>query len=214
MKRALLAEVLGTFILVFAGTGAIIVDQLSGKITHPGIALVFGLVVFSLIQAFGDVSGAHFNPAVTLAFWWSGSFPRSHIIPYLLCQCLGAILASGLLLFLFPSSTTLGATRPADTPLQSFLLELFLTWFLMLVVLQVAKGSQERGLLAGLTIGSVIALEALFAGPITGASMNPARSLGPALISVDLRHLWVYLTAPVFGAILAVPTWQLLKPPE
>lgn len=205
--RKLLSEFIGTFALMFAGTGAIVINHASGGvISHAGIALTFGLVVLALIYTFGDVSGAHFNPAVTIAFSAAGRFPRSCVATYLGAQLLGALAASGLLRVLFPTDDTLGATLPAGSALQSFVLETVLTFLLMLVVLSVSTGAKEKGITAGIAIGAFIGLEAMFAGPICGASMNPARSLAPALVSGHLEHLWVYLTAPVLGALLAVPT--------
>jgi aquaporin Z len=214
LRAPLAAEALGTFALVFAGCGAIVVDGVSsGTVTHVGVSLVFGLVVLAVIQAFGDVSGAHVNPAVTIAFWAAGRFPARHVAPYLAAQSIGALAAAGFLASLFPDHATLGATRPVGPWLQSFFLELALTWWLMLVVLRVSAGSRETGLLASLTIGGVVALEALFAGPISGASMNPARSLAPALVAGLLEGQHLYLLAPTLGALLAVPTCRLLGGP-
>lgn len=206
MFKRCLAEFLGTFGLVFAGTGAIVINEVSGHaITHVGIALVFGLVVLAMIYAFGDVSGAHLNPAVTTAFALARRFPWSEVPGYVVAQVLGAVAASGLLRGLFPSHASLGATLPAGTPTQSFVLEVVLTFLLMLVVLSVSTGAKEKGITAGIAVGAVIALEAMFAGPICGASMNPVRSLAPAVVSGQLQHLWIYLVAPVLGAWLAVP---------
>jgi len=206
MRRRCFAEFLGTFGLVFAGTGAIVINQVSGQaITHVGIALVFGLVVLAMIYTFGDVSGAHLNPAVTTAFAVAKRLPWSEVPPYLLAQTGGAFAASALLRALFPAHTTLGATLPAGPVLQSFVLEVVLTFLLMLVILSVSTGAKEKGITAGIAIGGVIALEAMFAGPICGASMNPIRSLAPAVVSGQVQHLWVYLIAPVAGALLAVP---------
>ena len=205
MKK-LLAEFLGTFGLVFAGTGAIIINQSSGgAIGHAGIALTFGLVVLAMIYTFGDVSGAHLNPAVTIAFAAAGRFTWRSVPGYLTAQLAGAFAASGLLRLLFPADDTLGSTLPAGPEFQSFILEVVLTAFLMLTILSVSSGAKEKGLTAGVAIGAVIALEAMFAGPVCGASMNPARSLAPALVSGHLEHLWMYLAAPVIGALLAVP---------
>lgn len=202
----LMAELLGTFTLVFAGTGAIVINQVTGgSIGHAGIALTFGLVVMALIYTFGDVSGAHLNPAVTIAFAAAGRFPWREVPGYLLVQCGGALAASGLLLTLFPTGGALGATLPAGPVSQSFTLEVVLTAMLMLTILSVSTGAKEKGVTAGIAIGGVVALEAMFAGPICGASMNPARSLGPAVVSGHLQHLWIYLVAPVLGALLAVP---------
>ena len=205
MKK-LLAEFLGTFALLFAGTGAIIIDRAShGSIGHAGVALTFGLIVMAMIYTFGDVSGAHLNPAVTLAFAVAGRFSWREVPGYLGAQAAGALAASGLLRVLFPLDATLGATLPAGTDGQSFILEAVLTAMLMLTILSVSTGSKEKGITAGIAVGSIIGLEAMFAGPICGASMNPVRSLAPALVSGNLAHLWLYLVAPVLGACLAVP---------
>ena len=210
--RKLLAECLGTFCLVFAGTGAIVINQASGgAISHVGVALTFGLIVMAMIESLGDVSGAHLNPAVTVGFWVARRFPGRQVLPYAASQLAGALLASGLLRFLFPASATLGATLPAGSAGQSFVLEVVLSGLLMFVILCVSDGANEKGLNAALTIGGVVALEAMFAGPICGASMNPARSLGPALVSGHLEHLWIYLGAPVLGALLAVPLCGCLR---
>lgn len=210
-----LAEYLGTLALVFAGTGAIVVNQEThGAITHPGIALTFGLIVLAMIYTLGDVSGAHLNPAVSTAFAAAGRFPWRDVPGYAVAQVAGAITASALLRVLFPSSALLGTTQPAGPLHQSFLLELLLTGLLMLVILGVSTGAREKGITAGIAVGAVIALEAMFAGPISGASMNPARSLGPALVSGHLEALWIYLLAPVLGATLAVPLNRALRGPE
>ena len=204
MKK-LLAEFLGTLGLVFAGTGAIVINDQTGALGHPGIALTFGLIVLAMIYCFGDVSGAHMNPAVTIGFAAAGRSEWREVPGYIGAQLLGALAASGLLKFLFPANATLGATLPAGAVSQSFVLEVVLTFFLMLVILSVSAGADEKGLTAAIAIGSVIALEAMFAGPICGASMNPARSLAPALISGHVENLWLYLTAPILGALLAIP---------
>jgi aquaporin Z len=212
--RRLAAEATGTFALVFAGTGAIVInDTAGGIVTHVGIALTFGLIVLAMIYAVGDVSGAHLNPAVTLGFFAARRFEGRLVAPYIASQCAGAILASLTLRLLFPSHVTLGATLPAGSEGQSFTLEVILTLLLMFVILSVSTGSKEKGILAGVAVGSVIALEALFAGPICGASMNPARSLAPALVSLRLDSLWVYLTAPVLGAAVGVLTCRCVQEP-
>ena len=211
MKR-FIAEFIGTFILIFAGTGAIVVNQIShGAITHVGIALPFGLVVLAMIYTVGDISGAHLNPAVTLGFFAAGRLPASTVGPYILSQCLGAISASFTLRFLFSSETGLGATLPSGTAAQSFVLEVILTFILMFVVMNISTGAKEKGITAGIAVGAVIGVEALFAGPICGASMNPARSLGPALASWHFENLWIYLTAPVLGALIGVGVFHLVR---
>ena len=211
MKR-LYAEMFGTFGLVFAGTGAVIINQASsGAITHVGIALTFGLIVLTMIYTFGDISGAHFNPAVTIGFWAARRLPGREVAPYIGSQCVGALLASGVLRFLFPETKLLGATMPAGSEMQSFVLETVLTFFLMLTILNVSTGAKEKGITAGIAVGAIIALEAMFAGPVSGASMNPARSLAPALISVHLEHLWLYIVAPVLGACLAMPACRCVR---
>jgi aquaporin NIP len=174
-----LAEVLGTFAIIFCGTGAI-------------------------------VSGAHFNPAVSIAFAVARKFPVREMLPYIISQLLGAVLASATLRFLFPENVLLGATMPRGSEAQSFVLEFLLMYFLMLVILNVAYGSKEQGMFAGLAIGGVVLLEAMFAGPICGASMNPVRSLGPALVSGHLEHVWLYLVAPTVAAVAAVFTWKYI----
>ncbi len=212
--RKLAAEFFGTFALVFAGTGAVVVNDTSGgTVSHVGIALTFGLVVLAMIYALGDVSGCHLNPAVTLGFFVARRLEGRSVIPYIISQLLGAFLASATLRLLFPSHATLGATLPAGAAMQSFVLEFLLTLILMFVILSVATGSKEKGVLAGVAVGSVIALEALFAGPISGASMNPARSLAPALVALRLDSLWIYLTAPVLGACAAVLTCRCVQEP-
>jgi aquaporin Z len=202
-----LAEIFGTFMLLFAGTGAIVVNDLADQaVTHVGISLVFGLIVMAVIYSVGDVSGAHINPAVTIAFWAAKRFDGQQVVPYLMAQLLGAIAASGLLRLLFWEHETLGGTFPAGAWWQSFVLEVVLTWMLMYVILNVSSGAKEKGIMAGAAIGGTVALEAMFAGPICGASMNPARSLGPAIVSGQLQYAWLYILAPILGALLAVPT--------
>jgi aquaporin NIP len=212
MTRKSIAEIIGTFALVFCGTGAIIIDNVTkGGVTHVGVAITFGLVVMAMIYGLGDVSGAHLNPAVSIAFTLAGRLPLKSLGIYLVSEIVGAFLASIMLRLLFPTDELLGTTLPAGSAWQSFALELILTFFLMLVIMGVATGSKEQGLFAGIAIGSVILLEAMFAGPICGASMNPARSLAPAIVSGHTESLWVYLTAPVIGAALAIPIWKFLN---
>ena len=201
----LAAEFIGTFVLVFAGTGAIVIDETTGgAVTHVGVALTFGLIALAMIYTVGDISGAHLNPAVSLGFFAAGRFPLRQAIPYVASQCGGALAASGVLHLLFPQNEKLGTTIPAGSVTQSFILELILTGILMFVILGVSTGAAEKGITAGIVVGAVIGLEAMFAGPISGASMNPARSLGPATISGYFQGLWIYLFAPAIGACIAV----------
>lgn len=212
-QREVIAEGVGTFILVFMGTGAVMVNHISnGALTHLGISFVFGAVVAALIYALGHISSAHFNPAVTLAFWTSGFFPRRRVLPYILAQCTGAIVASALLFMTLGPVASLGATLPLNNNWQqSLILETVLTFILMLVIL--GSGLDRRAPIgfAGLAIGLTVGLEAACMGPITGASMNPARSLGPALISGLWQHHWLYWVAPILGAQLAVLIYRQLS---
>lgn len=206
------AEALGTFALVFAGTGAIVINEVSGgAITHAGIALTFGLVVMAMIYTVGDISGAHLNPAVTLGFYVARRLPGREVGPYIVSQLAGAFAASGLLRLLFPENKLLGSTLPAGSEVQSLVLEIVLTFILMLTILNVSTGSKEKGITAGIAVGAVIGLEAMFAGPICGASMNPARSLAPALVSGNVQHLWLYIVAPIVGACLAMPACRCIR---
>lgn len=208
-----IAEGIGTFILVFAGTGAVMVNPISGgAITHLGVSFVFGAVVAALIYTLGHISGAHFNPAVTLAFWSSGFFPRKKVLAYIVAQSLGAIAASGLLRLSLGFVAQLGATLPLNGNwLQSFILETILTFILMFVIL--GSGLDRRAPIgfAGLAIGLTVGLEAAFMGPVTGASMNPVRSFGPALVGGLWQHHWLYWVAPILGAQLAVFVYRYLS---
>jgi len=211
MKKYI-AEAIGTFALVFCGTGAIIInEETNGTVSHAGIAITFGLIVMAMIYALGNISGAHLNPAVSIAFAVAKRFSLKQLPPYIMSQLMGAIAASLVLRFLFPGNQLLGATMPHASEWQSFVLEFILTFFLMLVIINVATGSKEQGMFAGLAIGSTVLLEAMFAGPICGASMNPARSLAPAVVSGHPEHLWIYLIATTTGAAAAIPVWKYLS---
>lgn len=215
LRQKMAAEALGTFALVFAGTGAIVVNDVSGgAVSHAGIALTFGLVVLAMIYTVGEISGAHLNPAVTVGFWVAGRFPAGQIGAYLGSQLVGAFAGSGLLRLLFPAHANLGSTLPAGSAMQSFVFEVALTFLLMFVILNVSTGAKEKGITAGIAVGAVIAFEAMFAGKICGASMNPARSLAPAVVSGTLQHVWIYLAAPFCGAALATFACRSCQAPD
>ncbi|MBK7233447.1 MAG: aquaporin [Saprospiraceae bacterium] len=213
--RKYVAESLGSFFLVFCGTGSIIINQqTNGEVTHIGIAITFGLIVMVLIYALGHISGAHFNPAVSIAFTLAKKFELKQLAPYIFSQAVGAFTATLVLKYLFPTNELLGSTNPSGSELQSFILELILTFLLMLVILNVATGSKEQGMFAGIAIGATVLIEAMFAGPISGASMNPIRSIVPAVVSGYTEHLWIYVISTILGAALAVPTWKYLTQKE
>jgi aquaporin Z len=211
MIKKLIAEWIGTFTMVFAGTGAVVIDSLTGKISHIGVAIVFGLVVMALIYTFGHISGAHFNPAVTIAFMVQRSISLKEGLLYIVTQCAAALFASLCLLTMFGNIANLGASLPRDSWQQSFILEIILTFILMIVILGSAVHAKAVKSFAGAAIGATVCVEALFAGPISGASMNPARSLGPALVSGVTDHLWIYLTATIIGALLALFAYRLMS---
>lgn len=204
MKRAgkYAAEAFATFALVFCGTGAIAANEVSGgAITHVGVSLVFGLIILAMIYAVGHVSGAHMNPAVSLAFVSVGRLPIRELLPYWMAQGLGGVMASLTVKMIFPSSQTLGMTLPSGAVTQSFMLELVLTLILMFVIMGVAHDERAEGEIAGIAIGGTVALEALLGGPISGASMNPIRSLAPAMVAGRMDSLWIYIAAPALGAV-------------
>jgi len=211
MKKYI-SEFIGTFSMIFCGTGAMTVNEVTGgEVTHVGIAITWGLIVMAMIYAFGETSGAHFNPAVTIAFAFAKKFAWKEVPKYIIAQIVGAFAASLVLWFLFPTSETLGATIPTVGVWRAFVLELLLTFFLMVVIINVSTGSKEMGIIAGIAIGGVVLLEAMFAGPITNASMNPARSIAPNIVSGNIEGLWLYILAPIIGAILAVVSCRLIK---
>ncbi|MEQ9263426.1 MAG: aquaporin [Owenweeksia sp.] len=210
-KKTFTAELLGTFALVFFGTGAVMVDHISGgALGTLGIAAVFGAVVSAIIYGLGEVSGAHINPAVSIAFALSGRFSWGKVPAYLLAQLLGAVLASYTLAFLLPETTSMGETRPLGEPWPALILEGIFTFFLMLVIIFVSSGSKEKGVMAGLAIGLVVFMEAAMGGPLTGASMNPARSFGPDVVLGDFSYFHIYLSGPFVGAALAIGVWKIL----
>ena len=212
MSKRFISEIIATFSLVFCGTGAMVINDFTGgTVTHVGVAITFGLIVMGMIYAFGDISGAHMNPAVTLGFAYAKKFPWKEVPAYVLAQLIGACLASGVLLYLFPESQTLGATLPGLPVMKVFILEIILSFFLMVVIINVSTGSKEIGVIAGIAIGSVVLLEAMFAGPVTGASMNPARSIAPAVVSGNLADIWIYIFAPIIGCLLAVASCKTVK---
>ncbi len=212
LLRRALAELIGTFGLVFAGTGAIIINAESGGVIgHVGIGVTFGLIIMVMIYATGHISGAHFNPAVTIAFAAARHFPLAHVPVYIAAQLAGAILASALLRGMFGNVANLGTTLPAGSAGQSFLLETVLTFFLMFVIISVATDVRAVGQAAAIAIGGTVGLEAIFAGPISGASMNPARSLAPALVSGTWDSQWLYIAGPVAGAVLGAFAYVIIR---
>jgi aquaporin Z len=204
MARKYLSEYVGTLLLVLAGTCAIVVNDASGgAVTNFGIAVVFGLAVAAMIYVFGDISGAHINPAVTIGLWCARRFGGNEVLPYVASQIAGALSASAIVSLLFATHPTLGATQPTGTSAGSFVIETLMTFLLMLTVITLIAVSQRKGIMAA-AVGGVVGLEAWFAGPISGASMNPARSIGPALVSGHVEGLWIYIAAPIIGACLAI----------
>ena len=207
-----ISEFIGTFAMIFCGTGAMTINEITGgDVTHVGIGITWGLIVMAMIYAFGEISGAHFNPAVSIAFAYAKKFSWKEVPKYIFFQVAGAFAASLVLMWLFPKSELLGATIPTVDVWRAFVLELILTFFLMVVIINVSTGSKEIGMMAGIAIGSVVLLEALFAGPITNASMNPARSLAPNIVSGNIKGLWLYILAPIIGALLAVVSCKFVK---
>ena len=210
MKKYL-AELIGTFALVFVGTGSVIVNELSGgSLGLVGVSLAFGIIISAMVYIFGNISGTHINPAVTIALTIGKQFPVKKAGFYILVQVSGAFLASLLLSIIFPKSQILGVTIPSEGVAQSFVIELVLTFFLMLTILGVTS-KKEFTNIAGLLIGLVVTGLILFAGPISGGSFNPARSLAPAIISGNIESLWVYISSPTLGAILAILCWKFIN---
>jgi len=212
MFKRLTGEFLGTFGLVFCGTGAIVINQeTAGVVTHLGIAITFGLIVMAMIMSFGHVSGAHINPAVSIGLSIARRFKWSHVAPYITAQLAGAVLASLVLHFLFPENKLLGGTVPRGSDMQSFVLECILSFFLMLVILTSTAKKDHSLLGPALAIGGTVGLEALFAGPVCGASVNPARSISPAIVAEHFQSLWVYILGPVLGAAAGAFVFEMVK---
>ena len=211
LARALVAETIGTFALVFAGCGAIMVDEKTSALGHVGVAITFGLVIMVMIYAVGHVSGAHFNPAVTFSFALARHFPRRHVPLYWGAQLGGALVAAAILRGSLGNIAHVGATFPSGSDGQAFLWEAILSFFLMFVIMAVATDTRAVGEAAAIAIGGTIGLDAMFGGPITGASMNPARSLGPGIVAGDLRAIWVYLFAPILGAGVAALAYAFIR---
>jgi aquaporin NIP len=209
--RRVAAEFVGTFALVFAGCGAVMVDAKTHALGHVGVAITFGLVIMAMIYAVGHISGAHFNPAVSLAFALSRHFPWPRVFGYWIAQLLGALCAAAILRGSLGDIAKVGATLPSGSRGQSFLWELVLTFFLMFVIMAVATDTRAVGEAAAIAIGGTVGLDAMFGGPISGASMNPARSIGPAVVGGDLHALWLYILAPLAGAALGALTYQLVR---
>lgn len=210
--RRYLAELIGTFWLVFAGAGAVMVNQITNdSLGTVGIGIVFGLAVMTVIYSIGHISGAHINPAVTLGFALSRKFPAKDVLPYWAAQIAGASIAALALSIMFGNVAGLGATHPSGSSIQSLWLEIILTFFLMFVVAAMAIDKRTPNEFAAVAIGGLIALEAIMGGPISGASMNPARSLGPALVSGDLSQLWIYIIGPLGGGALGALVYSLIS---
>lgn len=201
------AEFIGTFVLVFCGTGAIVLnDTLEGMLGDFGIGVVFGLSVTAMIYCYKHISGAHINPAVTIGFAVTNLFNNKDLFGYIVAQILGGILASVSIHLLVPSYQKLGVTEAHIGIIQTFVLEFFLTLLLMLVIIFVSQHKKWASATA-IAVGGIVFLEAWLAGPFTGASMNPARSIAPALVSAQLTTLWIYILAPILGSLAAVGIW-------
>lgn len=207
----MVAEAIGTFALVFAGCGAIVVDAKTHQLGHVGVAITFGLVIMFGIYAVGHISGAHFNPAVTFGFALTRHFPWSRATVYWAAQLVGALVAATILRASLGNHADVGATLPSGSQGQAFLWEAILTFFLMFVIMSVATDTRAVGEAAAIAIGGTVGLDAMFGGPITGASMNPARSIGPALVSGNLHALWLYVVAPLFGAAAGALAYQFVR---
>lgn len=210
VARSCVREAIGAFALVFAGCGAVMVAAETSAFGAAGIAAAFGLVIGAMVYALGHVSGAHFNPAVTVTFALIRRSPWRQVPAYVAAQVVGALVAAGVPRFTLGNVASLGATTPSGSSAQSFVWEIVLTFFLMLVIMAVATDTQAVGEAAALAIGATVGLGALVGGPVSGASMNPARSIGPALVSGEVGDLWMYLIAPPVGALIAGVAYTVL----
>ena len=214
MKKYL-SEFVATFLLIFCGCGAAVINQQTNGAVGGGlgISITFGLIVTVLVYTFGEISGCFINPAIAIGFSIAGLFNKKELIPYIISQIVGATTAEVVLKLMFPANLNLGATLPSGSQLQSFVFEIILTFLLMAVVIFMAQSSNKMTQqLVGVCAGATVMLEAIFAGPISGASMNPARSLGPAIVTGNFTSIWIYITAPIIGACLAAWFWKFLKP--
>jgi aquaporin NIP len=212
LLHRMVAEMIGTFIMMFMGCGSIMAAAHPSHFIDPlVIAPVWGLAVAISVYAVGHISGAHFNPAVTLAFAIARHFPLREVVAYWLAQVIGALIAVGLLSLLIHGSPTFGATTPHVATEAALLWEIILTFILMFVIISVATDTRAVGIMAGAAIGAAVMINAMVGGAFTGASMNPARSLAPAIAQGLHTHLWIYLTAPFIGAVLAALTYEWLR---
>lgn len=210
--RKYFAEAVGTFSLVFVGCGAIVINETGiGDIGLVGISAAFGLIIMVMIYSFGNVSGAHFNPAVTISFLAAKKIRLKDAIFYIAAQIIGGIIAAIILKYMFPSYLTLGVTSPSGSILQTYVMEIILTFFLMTVILNVSTGHMEKGIMAGIAIGATVFIGALIGGSVSGASMNPARSLAPAIVSGNYSYILIYITAPIIGALLSLPLFKIIQ---
>ncbi|BAT74828.1 hypothetical protein LR48_Vigan01g040500 [Vigna angularis] len=211
--QKLVAEVVGTYFLIFAGCAAVVVNKNNDNVvTLPGISIVWGLVVMVLVYSVGHISGAHFNPAVTIAFASTKRFPWKQVPVYVVAQVVGSTLASGTLRLIFSGNENqFSGTLPSGTHAQAFAVEFIITFFLMFVISGVATDNRAIGELAGIAVGATVLLNVLFAGPITGASMNPARSLGPALVHNEFKGIWIYLVSPTSGAVVGAWVYNSIR---
>ncbi|KAF3789202.1 putative aquaporin NIP-type [Nymphaea thermarum] len=208
----MIAEVFGTYCVIFSGCGSVVVNDIYGKVTFPGVCITWGLIVMVMVYSVGHISGAHFNPAVTLAFAIFRRFPWKQVPAYVVAQLLGSVMASGTLHLLFDvKPSDYFGTAPAGTAVQSFAIEIIISFILMFVISGVATDTRAIGELAGIAVGATILLNVLVAGPISGASMNPARSLGPAIVMGHYEGLWVYIIGPPLGTVLGAFAYNLIR---